>query len=66
MHDIKKNFDKFLPIVNSFLHKITIRRPGRTPKFTDAEVITLSLVSESLGELGVELRLAPDGLRRAA
>jgi hypothetical protein len=49
MHDIKRNFDKFLPIVNSFLEKMAIKRHGRAPKFTDAEVITLSLVSESLG-----------------
>ena len=49
MHDIKRNFDKFLPIVNSFFEKMTIKRHGRAPKFTDAEVITLSLVSESLG-----------------
>lgn len=49
MHSIKNNFDKFLPIVNSFLQKIAIKRPGTKPKFSDAEVITLSLVAESLG-----------------
>jgi hypothetical protein len=49
MHDIKSNFDKILPIVNSFFKKMQIKRPGSPPKFTDAEVVTLSLVSESLG-----------------
>lgn len=49
MHDLKRNFDKFLPIVNSFLDKMSLPHHGRTPKFTDGEVICLSLVSESLG-----------------
>ena len=49
MHDIKRNFDIFLPIVKSFLEKMPLKRHGRPPKFSDAEVIALSLVAESLG-----------------
>ena len=49
MHNIKRNFDKFLPVVNSFFEKMTLKRHGRAPKLTDAEVMTLSLVSGSLG-----------------
>jgi len=49
MHDIKRNFDKFLPIVKSFLLKVVTKRPGSAPKFTDAEIIALSLAAESLG-----------------
>ena len=49
MHDIKRNFDKFFPIVKSFLQKVPLNRPGRAPKFGDIDVITLALVAESLG-----------------
>ncbi len=49
MHDIKRNFDIFLPIVKSFLEKMQLKRHGRPPKFSDAEVIALSLAAESLG-----------------
>ncbi|MBL7046804.1 MAG: IS982 family transposase [Candidatus Marinimicrobia bacterium] len=53
MHNLKKNFDRVLPIVQELLindlDKVgNIPKPGPKPKFSDVEVITLSLVSDSL------------------
>ena len=53
MHNLKKNFDRFFPIVKNSLASIldssgNVAKTGRKPKFSDAEVITISLVSESL------------------
>lgn len=54
MHNIKTNFDKFYSIVHNILkNQVTEEgnfiRCGKRPKFSDLEVITLSLVSEALG-----------------
>ena len=54
MHNIKTNFDKVYSIVkNLFKDQITSEgnflRCGVKPKFSDIEIITLSLVSEALG-----------------
>lgn len=54
MHNIKIVFDKMYPIVEKFLKnkidtKGNIIKLGRKPKFSDLSIITLSLVSESLG-----------------
>lgn len=53
MHNLKQNFDRFLPIVKESLKTIldsngNIPKTGRTPKFSDSEIIAMSLVSESL------------------
>ncbi len=53
MHDIKKAFDQFQPIVAEMFHKDTDRhgnfqKPGRPPRFSDVDLLTLSLVAESL------------------
>jgi len=53
VHDLKRNFDTVLPIVQELLQNHVnksgnIPRPGPKPKFSDCEVITLSLVSDSL------------------
>lgn len=53
MHDLKKNFDRVLSIVQELLindvYKVgNTPKPGLKPKFSDVEVITLSLVSDSL------------------
>ena len=54
MHNIKTNFDKIYSIVQNILkNQITkegnFLKCGVKPKFSDIEVITLSLVSEALG-----------------
>jgi len=54
MHNIKTNFDKFYKIIHSILKNQVTKegnflRCGSKPKFSDLEVITLSLVSEALG-----------------
>ena len=54
MHNIKTNFDKFYSIVHKILkNNVTeegnFKRVGRKPKFSDIELISLSLVSEALG-----------------
>ncbi len=54
MHNIKTNFDKFYSIVQNILqNQISTEgnfiRCGVKPKFSDIEVITFSLVSETLG-----------------
>ena len=53
MNDLKKNFDRVLPIIQELLKNDVdkagnIPKPGPKPKFSDVEVITLSLVSDSL------------------
>lgn len=53
MHDIKKAFDQLQPIVADMLSKDTnaagnIQKPGRPPRFSDVDLLTLSLVAESL------------------
>ena len=54
MHNIKTNFDKvYIVVKNLFKDQITSEgnflRCGVKPKFSDIEIITLSLVSEALG-----------------
>lgn len=54
MHCIKANFDKILHILKEVLGDETlvngnINRPGPKPKFTDIEVIALSLTAECMG-----------------
>ena len=51
MHNIKNNFDKILQTIksfpiNDFDGSGNINRPGPKPKFTDLEIISLSLTSE--------------------
>ena len=51
MHNIKDNFDKILQTIKSFSINDfdgsgNINRPGPKPKFTDLEIISLSLTSE--------------------
>jgi len=53
MHNLKQNFDRILPIIQSLLINVVnndgnIPKPGPKPKFSDVEIITLSLVSDSL------------------
>lgn len=53
MHNIKKTFDKFYMIIRNLLKDTLDRngnfaKVGRTPKFSDIEVIALSLASEAL------------------
>lgn len=53
MDNFRANFDMILSIVKQTLSNIlnkdgNIKRPGPKPKFSDAEVITLSLLSEIL------------------
>jgi len=53
MHNLRQNFDIVLPIVQELLEKDVnkagnVPRPGPNPKFSDCEVITLSLVSDSI------------------
>jgi hypothetical protein len=53
MHDIKKTFDKLLPIIKNFSHNLlqfdgNIKRTGPKPKFSDLEVITMALTAELL------------------
>lgn len=53
MHNIKNTFDKFYKIISEILEdKINkqgnFTKPGAIPKFSDIEIITLSLASECL------------------
>ena len=53
MHNLKENFDRVLPIVQALLTNdvnVTgnVPKPGPKPKFSDLEIITLNLVSDSL------------------
>lgn len=53
MHNLRQNFDIVLPIVQELLENDVnedgnVPKPGPKPKFSDCEVITLSLVSDSL------------------
>jgi len=53
MHNLKWNFDRILPIIQTLLgNDVTeagnIPKPGPKPKFSDLEIITLSLISDSL------------------
>ncbi len=53
MHNLKENFDTVLPIVQTLLENEVNEagntpKPGPKPKFSDLEVITLSLISDSL------------------
>ncbi len=53
MHNLKENFDRVLPIVQELLENDinkagNIPKPGPKPKFSDLEIITLSLISDSL------------------
>lgn len=53
MHNLRKNFDTVLPIIQELLQNDVdkagnVPKPGPKPKFSDVEVITLSLVSDSL------------------
>jgi len=53
MHDIKKAFDQLRPIVAEMFHQDTdaygnFQKPGRPPRFSDLDLLTLSVVAESL------------------
>ena len=53
MHNLKESFDKVLPIIQTLLKNDVneagnIPKPGPKPKFSDSEIITLSLISDSL------------------
>ncbi len=53
MHNIKTNFDKIFEVVKEILseevnEKGNYTRPGVVPRFSDIEVISLSLTSECL------------------
>jgi len=53
MNNLRNNFVKILAIVKQSLQNVlnehgNVLRSGPKPKFSDAEVITLSLLSESL------------------
>ena len=53
MHNLRKNFDRILAIVKSLLkHKVdehgNLKKVGPRAKFSDLEVITLSLLADSL------------------
>jgi len=53
MHDIRKTFDKLLPFIKIFSHNLfqidgNIKKTGPKPKFSDIEVITLTLTAEIL------------------
>jgi len=53
MHDIRKTFDKVMPFIKNFSHNLfqndgNIKRPGPKPKFSDIEVITLTITAEAL------------------
>ncbi len=53
MHNLKKNFDKVLPIIQTLLENDVneagnIPKPGPKPRFSDLEIITLSLIADSL------------------
>lgn len=53
MHNLIEKFNKTLPIIQNLLKNVVneagnVPRPGPKPKFSDIEVITLSLISDSL------------------
>ena len=53
MHNIKKTFDRFYLIISNLLKDNVdingnFHKSGRRPKFSDIEVIALSLTSEAL------------------
>ncbi|HPC36864.1 MAG TPA: hypothetical protein P5268_09450 [Candidatus Marinimicrobia bacterium] len=53
MHNLKTNFDRIRPIVNESLANFidsngNIKKVSAKPKFSDVDVITLSLVAECL------------------
>lgn len=53
MHNLRENFDKVFPIIQALLKNDVneagnVHKPGPKPKFSDLEIITLSLVSDSL------------------
>jgi hypothetical protein len=53
MHNLARNFGKFLDICNKFGKKFTnekgnITRRSVVPKFSDLEIIALSMTAESL------------------
>ncbi len=53
MHNIKTNFDKIIKVIKEIIgdeisEQGNYLRPGTKPKFSDIEVIALSLTSESL------------------
>ncbi len=53
MHNLKENFSNILTIVKQTLQDVldedgNLAKPGPAPKFSDAEVIALSLLSEAL------------------
>ena len=53
MHNIKTNFDKIVDVIKAIIDKEigadgNFFRPGPKPKFTDIEVIALSLTAECL------------------
>jgi predicted SPOUT superfamily RNA methylase MTH1 len=53
MHNLRKNFDRVLPIIQELLkdevdNAGNVPKPGPKPKFSDVEIITLCLVSDSL------------------
>jgi hypothetical protein len=54
MHNLKVNFDKILKICklnsNDLVNEFgNVPRPGPIPKFSDLEVISLSMMAEALG-----------------
>jgi len=53
MHNLKSNFDFIRPIVKESLSNFidssgNIKKVGTKPKFSDLDIITLSLVADSL------------------
>lgn len=53
MHNLRQNFDRIFPIVKNSLKECinshgNIPKTGKQPKFSDVEVITLSILAESL------------------
>ena len=53
MHNLKQNFDRVLPVIQTLLKNDVnkagnIPKPGPKPKFSDLEIITLSLIADSL------------------
>ncbi len=54
MHNIKANFDKIIEVIKEIIkeeinEKGNYLRRGSVPKFSDIEVIALSITSECLG-----------------
>ncbi len=53
MYNLTENFTKVLSIVKKNLTDIldehgNLKKPGKRPKFSDAEVVSLSLLAEAL------------------